>query len=71
MILNLISTKIKQCKFHQHKSLISIENIDINKIVLSKEVSFGKRILNVLLAIKIRPFRIFLLKMIVYRRGFD
>ena len=52
MILNLIITKIKQCKFHQHKSPISIENTDINKIVLSKEVSFGKRILNVLLAIK-------------------
>ena len=30
-------------RFHQHKRHISIENIDINKIVLSNKVSFSKK----------------------------
>ena len=34
--------KIKS-KFHQHKEPISIKNIDINKIVVSNRVSFGKK----------------------------
>ena len=29
--------------FHQHKEPISIKNIDINKIVVSYRVSFGKK----------------------------
>ena len=30
-------------KFYQHKNPISIDNIDINKIVVSSKVSFGQR----------------------------
>ena len=45
--------EIEKQKFHQHKRTISIKNIDINKIVVSNRVSFGKkRVLNILLAIK-------------------
>ena len=39
-------------KFHQHKGPISIRNIDINKIVVSNKVYFGKKHLNISLAIK-------------------
>ena len=35
--------KIEKQKFHQHKILISIKNIDINEIVLSNKISFGKK----------------------------
>ena len=35
--------EIKQQKFHQHKGPISIKNIDVNKIVVSNKVSFGKK----------------------------
>ena len=35
-------TEIEKHKFHQYKSLISINNIDINKIVVSNKVSSGK-----------------------------
>ena len=35
-------TEIEKQQFHQHKRPISIKNIDINKIVLSNKVSFGK-----------------------------
>ena len=34
---------IEKYNFHEHKSLIWIINIDINKMVVSKKVSFGKR----------------------------
>ena len=33
--------KKKKNKFHQHKSLILINNLDINKIVASNKVPFG------------------------------
>ena len=35
--------EIQKQKYHQHKELISIKNIDINKIVVSNKVSFGKK----------------------------
>ena len=35
--------EIENQKFRQHKTPISIENIDINKIVVSNKVSFGKK----------------------------
>ena len=34
--------EIKKQKFHKHRRPISIKNIDINKIVISNKVSFGK-----------------------------
>ena len=34
------NTKIEECEFHQHKSPILINDIDINKIVVSKYASF-------------------------------
>ena len=37
------NTEIKKHTFHQHNSPISINNIDINKIVVSNKVSFGKK----------------------------
>ena len=35
--------EIKKQKFQQHKRLISINNIDIIKIVISNKVSFSKK----------------------------
>ena len=35
--------EIQKQKYHQHKELISIKNIDFNKIVVSNKVSFGKK----------------------------
>ena len=34
--------EIQKQKFNQHKELISIKNIDFNKIVVFNKVSFGK-----------------------------
>ena len=36
-------TGIEKQKFHQHKRPTLINNIDINKIVVSDKVSFGKK----------------------------
>ena len=36
-------TEIEEYKYHQNKSPISINNIDINKIVVSNKLHFGKQ----------------------------
>ena len=41
-IIKFCDTEIGKQTFHQNKSPISIKNIDINKIVESNKVSFGK-----------------------------
>ena len=41
-IIKFDDTKIKQCKFHQNKSTILINDIDINKIVVSDKLLFSK-----------------------------
>ena len=66
--------EIEKQKFHQHKRPISVKNININKIVVSSKVSFGKKCFkyfNGYKDAKIRPFCIFLPKMSPYRRDFD
>ena len=35
--------EIEEYKFHQHKCPISLNNIDINKTVISSKFSFGKQ----------------------------
>ena len=42
-IIKFEDIEIEKQKFHQHKRPISIKNIDINKIVVSNKVSFGKK----------------------------
>ena len=42
-IIKFGNIEIGKQKFHQHKRPISINNIDINKIVVSNKVSFDKR----------------------------
>ena len=42
-ILKFGDIEIQKQKFHQDKGPISIKNIDINKIVVSNMVSFGKK----------------------------
>ena len=36
-------TEIEKQKFHQNKRFVSIKNIDINKIVVANNASFGKK----------------------------
>ena len=42
-IIKFGDIKIQKQKLQQHKGPISIKNIDINKIVVSNKVSFGKK----------------------------
>ena len=42
-IIKFGNTEIEKQKFHQHKGLILISNIDINKLILSNKVSCGKK----------------------------
>ena len=65
----------RKTEIHQHKRPISVKNIDINKMVLSNKVSFGKKGMKYFIgwkdAKKIRPLFIFLPKMSVYRKDFN
>ena len=42
-IIKFNDTETKKYKFHQSKSLISINGIDISKIVASNKLHFGKQ----------------------------
>ena len=66
-IIKFDDNEIEKYKFYQHKSRFLIDSIDINKIVTSNKVSFGKKDLIYLIGYKdakeIRPLCIFLPKM--------
>ena len=65
--------EIGKLKFHLHRSLIVIDNIDIDKI--TNKVSFGKKDIKYFIGYnnpeKVRRLCIFLPKMSAYRRDFD
>ena len=42
-MIKLDDTDIEKQNFHQHKSPILIDNIDVNKIVACSKVPFGKK----------------------------
>ena len=42
-IIKFGDTEIEKQKFHQNKRPMSIKNIDINLIVVSNKISFGKK----------------------------
>ena len=42
-IIKFYDTETEQYKFRQYKSPILIDNIDINKIVVSDKFSFGRK----------------------------
>ena len=51
-IIKFDDTEIERYKFHHYKRPISINDINVNKTVVSNKISSGKMILNNLLAIK-------------------
>ena len=34
---------MEKCKFHQYKKLLCLEDVDIDNIIISNKVSFGKK----------------------------
>ena len=42
IIIKFDDTEIEEYKFHQYKSSISLNDIDINKIVVSNKFPFSK-----------------------------
>ena len=72
---NSLILKTKKQTFHQLKESISIKNIDINKMIVSNKVSYGKKGFKYLIgyknAKKIRPLCIFLPNMNACRKDFD
>ena len=75
IIIKFGDIKIKKQKLHQYKRPFSIDDIDVNKIVVSNKVSFDKNRFKYFTGYKdtkkILPLFIFLPKMSAYRRNFD
>ena len=74
-ILKFDDTEIEKQKFHQHKKTFLVKSIDINEIVVSNKVSFGRKGFKYFIGCKdaerIRPLCIYLPKMSAYRRDFE
>ena len=70
--ITLDDTKIEKYKFHQNKIPISINDIDINKIVVSNKLSFGKQDFKYFIGFKDseknRPLCIFCPQMIISKK---
>ena len=72
-IIKFSDIGIEKQKFHQHKRPISIKGIDINKLVASNKVSFGKKGFKYFIDykdVKIGPMCIFLPYMRACRTDF-
>ena len=74
-VIKYDDTEIEEYKFHQHKSPISINDIDINEIVVSSKLPLGKQDFKYFIGYKdnkkIRPLCIFFPEMSTYKRYFD
>ena len=73
-IIKFDDTEIKEYKFHQIESPLSINDIDINKIVVSNKVLFGKEDFKYFIGYKdpkIRPLCIFCSEMSIYKRDIN
>ena len=74
-IIKFDDTEIEEYELHQYKSLISISDIDINKIVVSNEFRLGKQDFKHFIGYKdserIRPLCIFRPQVIIHKRNFD
>ena len=66
--------RIEEQEFHQYKSPILIKDIDINEIVISNKICFGKQdfkyFIGYKVAKKIKPLCIFCSRMSMYKRDF-
>ena len=40
--INFINEKIKKSDFYKNKKIFNIDNIDVNKILVSKKETYGK-----------------------------
>ena len=74
-IIKFDGTEIEEYKFHQYKSPILINIIDINKIVVSNKFTFGKQDFKYFIDYrdnkKVRPVCIFFPEMGIYKRYSD
>ena len=74
-IIKFDDTEIEGYKFHQHKISILVNDIDINKIVVSNKVPFSEEDFKYFNGYKgtdkIRPLFILCPGLSIYRRGFN
>ena len=63
--------KSEKCKFHQHKTRMSIYDVNVDRIVVNNRVSFGKKGFKHFIGRKddkkVRPLRVILPKISAYK----
>ena len=74
-IITFGNTEIEKHKFHQHKSPVSIYDVNVDRTEVPNRFPFGKKDFKHFIGYedgkKIRPLWTMLPKMSVYRRDFD
>ena len=74
-IIKFDDTETEEYKFHQNKSPTRINDIGINKLVVSNKLPFGKQDFKYFISYKDseknRPLCIFLPQRIIYEKLFD
>ena len=74
-ITKFVDTEIEEYEFHQYKSPILINDIDINGIIVSYEFPFGRQNFKYFIGYKdnkeIRPLCIFFPEMSIYKKYSD
>ena len=74
-IIKFYDTEIEEYDFYKHKNPISINGIDINKIVVSNKFPFGKQVFQYFIGykdnIKSKPSCIFFPETNSYRTDLD
>ena len=74
-IIKYYGAEIEEHKFHQYKTPLSINDIDINNIVVPDKFHFGKQDFEYFIGYRdserIRPLCIFRPQMLLYKTNFD
>ena len=74
-IIAFSNIDLEKHKFHQHKNPISVYDVNINRIVVSNMVHFGKKGFKYFICYKdskkVRSLCVILPRMSSYRRDFD
>ena len=52
-IITLGDTDFEKCKFHYSKYPINLNDVDLDKMIISIQVSFSKKVLNTILVVNL------------------
>ena len=45
-VITFGDTEVDKCKFYRYKNRIFLNGVNVDKILVSKKISFGKKVIN-------------------------